>query len=151
MRTRLPRLASSALLALPLCLNLPAHADAVAANTSTPLAATPPMGFNNWARFQCTAQAPIDGSARANYSFQHFMLDQAEAMRATGLVASGYTLLWVDDCWMSRSGSGQIQGAARWGGSQQPGFDPDLGAYASAVHAKGMLAALYNTSGAKIA
>ncbi|MDN7498764.1 alpha-galactosidase [Burkholderia gladioli] len=149
MRTRLPRLASSALLALPLCLNLPAHADAVAANTSTPLAATPPMGFNNWARFQCTAQAPIDGSARANYSFQHFMLDQAEAMRATGLVASGYTLLWVDDCWMSRSGSGQIQGAARWGGSQQPGFDPDLGAYASAVHAKGMLAALYNTSGAK--
>ncbi|WDD92346.1 alpha-galactosidase [Burkholderia sp. FERM BP-3421] len=149
MRIPFVRLASGALACVPLWLSHAAYADPVAANTNTPLSLTPPMGFNDWARFQCVPQAPLDGSARAGYSFQRFMLDQAEAMRGTGLVSAGYTMLMVDDCWMMRNGAGQIQGATRWGGSQQPGFDPDLGAYATSVHGAGMLVGLYNTSGAK--
>ncbi|WP_323120126.1 ricin-type beta-trefoil lectin domain protein [Burkholderia alba] len=129
-------------------LNTPVHADPVAANTSTALSLTPPMGFNDWARFQCQAQAPLDGTSRAGYSFQRFMQDQASAMSQAGLVSAGYTLLMVDDCWMARNPSGQLQGATTWGGSSQPGFDPDLTAYATSIHSLGMLAGLYNTSGA---
>ncbi|WP_441251738.1 ricin-type beta-trefoil lectin domain protein [Kitasatospora sp. McL0602] len=104
------------------------------------------MGFNNWARFTCSAQARLDGS-RAGYSFQQFMQDQAKAMSDTGLVAAGYTNLTVDDCWMQRTSAGYLHGAASWGGSSQPGFDWELTGYASYLHGLGMQAGLYSTSG----
>ncbi len=125
----------------------PASADAVAANTSTPIGVRPMMGFNNWARFTCAAQARLDGT-RTGYSFQQFMLDQAKAMKDTGLVAAGYTNLTVDDCWMQRAADGRLHGAGTWGGgSSQPGFDWTLNAYADGVHALGMQVGLYSTSG----
>lgn len=65
------------------------YARTVAANAQPAMALTPPMGFNNWARFQCQAQAPLDGRDRRSYSFQSFMLDQGRAMVDTGLAAAG--------------------------------------------------------------
>ncbi|MER6386383.1 ricin-type beta-trefoil lectin domain protein [Streptomyces sp. NPDC001250] len=123
-----------------------AVADTVAANTNAPIGAKPMMGFNNWARFGCTAQARLDGT-REGYSFQQFMQDQAKAMKDTGLVAAGYTNLTVDDCWMQRNSAGYLHGAAHWGGTTQPGFDSELTDYASHVHSLGMEAGLYSTSG----
>ncbi|GAA4985512.1 ricin-type beta-trefoil lectin domain protein [Kitasatospora paranensis] len=124
-----------------------ASADEVAANTSTPIGTRPMMGFNDWARFTCAAQARLDGT-RTGYSFQQFMLDQAQAMKDTGLVAAGYTNLTVDDCWMQRGADGHLHGASTWNsGSTQPGFDADLTAYANQVHSLGMQVGLYSTSG----
>lgn len=124
----------------------PAQADPVAANTDTPVGVRPMMGFNDWARFTCAAQARLDGT-RSGYGFQQFMEDQAKAMHDTGLVAAGYTNLTVDDCWMQRNSAGYLHGATTWGGSAQPGFDYELTAYADHVHAQGMQAGLYSTSG----
>ncbi len=123
-----------------------ASADPVAANTSTPIGIAPMMGFNNWARFTCAAQARLDGT-RSGYSFQQFMQDQAKAMKDTGLVAAGYKNLTVDDCWMQRTSAGYLHGAASWGGSSQPGFDWELTDYSNYVHSQGMETGLYSTSG----
>ncbi|WP_033216186.1 ricin-type beta-trefoil lectin domain protein [Kitasatospora phosalacinea] len=145
---RLAGLASAALAATALTVAAPpaATADVVAANTSTPIGEKPMMGFNNWARFTCAAQARLDGT-RTGYSFQQFMQDQAKAMKDTGLVAAGYTNLTVDDCWMQRTGAGYLHGAATWSGSSQPGFDWELTGYADYLHGLGMEAGLYSTSG----
>ncbi|WP_103349830.1 ricin-type beta-trefoil lectin domain protein [Amycolatopsis sp. CA-128772] len=124
----------------------PAIADPVAANTDTAVGMKPMMGFNNWARFTCSAQARLDGTS-TGYSFQQFMEDQAKAMKDTGLVAAGYTNLTVDDCWMQRTSSGYLHGASTWGSRSQPGFDFELTAYANFVHNQSMLAGLYTTSG----
>ncbi len=128
-----------------------AWADTVAANTNTPIAATPPMGFNNWARFQCLPQAPLDGRPQASYGFQDFMLDQGEALVSTGLARAGYDTVVVDDCWMERGEDGRLRGIAHWGSfkhpSRQPGFDRDLTAYLAILHRMGLKGGVYNTSG----
>ncbi|WP_327251045.1 ricin-type beta-trefoil lectin domain protein [Streptomyces sp. NBC_01244] len=115
-------------------------------NTSTAIGTKPMMGFNNWARFTCAAQARLDGT-RDGYSFQQFMQDQAKAMKDTGLMAAGYKNLTVDDCWMQRTSAGYLHGAATWGGSSQPGYDWELNDYADYVHGLGMEVGLYSTSG----
>ncbi|GAA3547462.1 ricin-type beta-trefoil lectin domain protein [Kribbella ginsengisoli] len=146
---RLVTLASAAALAttgLVVGTSPAAVADPIAANTSTAIGVKPMMGFNNWARFTCAAQARLDGT-RTGYSFQQFMQDQAKAMKDTGLVAAGYTNLTVDDCWMQRTSAGYLHGAATWGSSSQPGFDWELTDYSNYVHSQGMETGLYSTSG----
>jgi len=139
------------LFALALTLAGAAQADPIAANTARPVALTPPMGFNNWARFQCLPQAPLDGRPRATYSFQDFMLDQGKALVETGLAAAGYRTVVVDDCWMERGADGDLHGIPHWGSfkhpSEQPGFDADLTGYVGKLHAMGLLAGVYNTAG----
>lgn len=49
---------------------------------------TPPMGFNNWARFECDLNETL-------------FTETADAMVSTGLRAAGYNRLNLDDCWMS--------------------------------------------------
>lgn len=128
-----------------------ASADPLAANTNRPIATAPPMGFNNWARFQCLPQAPLDARNAANYGFQDFMLDQGAALVATGLAGAGYRTVVVDDCWMARGADGALHGITHWGSykhpSRQPGFDPDLTGYMAALHRMGLSGGLYNTSG----
>ncbi|MDQ2859365.1 MAG: ricin-type beta-trefoil lectin domain protein [Pseudomonadota bacterium] len=128
-----------------------ASADPLAVNTNRPIATTPPMGFNNWARFQCLPQAPLNGRDAATYGFQDFMLDQGAALVATGLAQAGYRMVVVDDCWMERGGDGQLHGIGHWGSykhpSRQPGFGPDLTGYMAALHRMGLEGGLYNTSG----
>jgi alpha-galactosidase len=130
----------------------PAEASPIAANTNAPVALTPPMGFNNWARFQCLPQQPLDGRDPRSYGFQDLMLDQAKAMVSTGLADVGYRTLVVDDRWMEqRAADGQLYGIAHWGSfkhpSSQPGFDRDLAGYIGSLHAMGLKGGLYNTAG----
>src|SRR5689334_15075334 len=54
------------------------------------LSPTPPMGFNNWARYECGVTEAI-------------MVRNADALVSTGLAAKGYNTVTVDDCWMARS------------------------------------------------
>ncbi|MFD7908882.1 ricin-type beta-trefoil lectin domain protein [Kitasatospora sp. NPDC059747] len=125
-----------------------------AATPQGPIAATPPMGFNNWARATCTPQAPLDGSPRLGYSFQQYMEDNAKGLSDAGLIAAGYKTVTVDDCWMYRNGSGYLHGAANWGSrtdvrdtSRQPGFDDELTAYGDYLHGLGARFGIYETSG----
>ncbi|MEV7617395.1 ricin-type beta-trefoil lectin domain protein [Streptomyces sp. NPDC089799] len=81
-------LTAAALLAVSL-----AAAPAVAeptATSDTPLALTPPMGWNNWAHYMCD----ID---------EQKVIANADALVSTGLAAKGYDTVTVDDCWMTRS------------------------------------------------
>lgn len=128
------------ILALPWC-SLAAQAQL--------LAPLPPMGFNNWARFQCVPQKPLDGSNPAAYSFQRFMEDQGRALHDSGLSAAGYKTVVVDDCWMMRNSQGYLHGNPKWSGSQQPGFDYELTDYMNTLHNLGLLGGVYNTAGAK--
>ncbi|MBT2450602.1 alpha-galactosidase [Streptomyces sp. ISL-43] len=76
------------MLALALC---PAPAAAEPTATSdTPLALTPPMGWNNWAHYMCD----IDEAK---------VVANADALVSTGLAAKGYDTVTVDDCWMTKS------------------------------------------------
>ncbi|KAG0359897.1 hypothetical protein BG005_011868 [Podila minutissima] len=52
------------------------------------LAPTPPMGFNNWARYECNLD-------------QRLFTDTADWMVTHGLLAAGYNTITVDDCWMN--------------------------------------------------
>ncbi|PWV91858.1 alpha-galactosidase [Phyllobacterium myrsinacearum] len=129
------------------------------------------MGFTTWSRFECHAQDPFknwpkletinginaplnDDGSRDQYSFQHFTLDQARAMKDSGLLDAGYNYLNADDCWMNtaRDKNGALQGAESWnyaasGPNSHKGFDADLTNYVSYVHALGLKAGLYSSSG----
>lgn len=124
------------------------------ASNPGPLAATPPMGFNNWSRATCKPQAPLDGSSQQNYSFQQYMEDNAKALSDTGLIAAGYKTVTVDDCWMYRNSSGYLHGAQNWGAvtdvrntNMQPGFDYELTNYGTYLHNLGAKFGIYETSG----
>lgn len=91
LRASLPCLTAAALLALALS---PAPAAAAPtgpdATSDTPLALTPPMGWNNWAHYMCD----IDEAK---------VVANADALVSTGLAAKGYDTVTVDDCWMTKS------------------------------------------------
>ncbi|MET9468843.1 ricin-type beta-trefoil lectin domain protein [Streptomyces sp. NPDC006544] len=88
LRVSLPFLAAAAVLALTLS---PAPVAAEPKATSdTPLALTPPMGWNNWAHYMCD----IDEAK---------VVANADALVSTGLAAKGYDTVTVDDCWMTKS------------------------------------------------
>ncbi|WP_405486812.1 ricin-type beta-trefoil lectin domain protein [Streptomyces sp. NBC_00096] len=91
LRASLPCLTAAALLALALC-PAPATAEPTGpdATSATPLALTPPMGWNNWAHYMCD----IDEAK---------VVANADALVSTGLAAKGYDTVTVDDCWMEKS------------------------------------------------
>ena len=94
------------------------------------LAATPPMGWNDWAHYQCGYTA---GTILAN----------ARALVRTGLAARGYDTVTIDDCWMlkSRDGHGDLQ--------VDPGRFPDgMRPVAAAIHALGLKFGIYEDAGA---
>ncbi|MFJ8622410.1 ricin-type beta-trefoil lectin domain protein [Kitasatospora sp. NPDC093550] len=125
-----------------------------AASPNGPIAATPPMGFNNWARTECRPQAPLDGFPQSGYSFQQYMEDNAKALSDAGLIAAGYKTVTVDDCWMYRNSAGYLHGGLNWGSrtdvrdaTKQPGFDYELTAYGAYLHSLGARFGIYETSG----
>ncbi|MER5934886.1 ricin-type beta-trefoil lectin domain protein [Streptomyces sp. NPDC002054] len=92
MPSRLRALSGSLTAAALIAVSL-AAAPAVAeptATSDTPLALTPPMGWNNWAHYMCD----ID---------EQKVVANADALVATGLAAKGYDTVTVDDCWMTKS------------------------------------------------
>jgi alpha-galactosidase len=102
---------------------------AAPASTTGPLAATPPMGWNDWAHYQCgfTAQT---------------IVDNAKALVTSGLAARGYNTVTIDDCWMQkdRDVEGNLQ-------ADPHRFPHGVKAVADAVHALGLKFGIYEDSG----
>ncbi len=93
------------------------------------LSTTPPMGWNDWAHYQCgfTAQT---------------ILDNAQALVKTGLSARGYNTVTIDDCWM-------LKDRDAWGDLQvdPQRFPAGMKLVADAVHALGLKFGIYEDGG----
>ncbi|MFJ3925949.1 ricin-type beta-trefoil lectin domain protein [Streptomyces sp. NPDC090022] len=123
----LPCLTASALLAVAL-----AAAPSVAeptATSDTPLALTPPMGWNNWAHYMCD----ID---------ERKVVANADALVSTGLAAKGYDTVTVDDCWMEKQRD--ADGNLVVDRTKFPHGMAWLGDY---LHAKGLKFGIYEDAG----
>jgi alpha-galactosidase len=94
-----------------------------------PLAATPPMGWNDWAHYQCGYTA-------------NTILANARALVKSGLAARGYDVVTIDDCWMlkSRDRRGDLQVDPRR-------FPDGMRPVAAAVHALGLKFGIYEDAG----
>lgn len=93
------------------------------------LAATPPMGWNDWAHYQCGYTA-------------NTILDNAHALVSTGLAALGYNTVTIDDCWMQkdRAPNGDLQvNPQRFPNGIRPVID--------AIHKLGLKFGIYEDSG----
>ena len=93
------------------------------------LAVTPPMGWNDWAHYQCgVTEAIVEANARALVS--------------SGLAAKGYDTVTVDDCWMasSRDANGNLVA--------NPSTFPDgMAALGSYLHGLGLKFGIYEDAG----
>ena len=94
------------------------------------LALTPPMGWNDWAHYQCDFTA-------------NTILANARALVRTGLAARGYDTVTIDDCWMlkDRDSHGNLQPDPRR-------FPRGMRPVAAAVHALGLRFGIYEDAGA---
>ncbi|TID14723.1 carbohydrate-binding module family 13 protein [Venturia nashicola] len=92
---------------------------------------TPPMGFNNWARFQCALNESL-------------FTKTADAMVSKGLLAAGYNRINIDDCWLQheRAPNGSLQ----WNTTLFPHGIPWLADY---VNSRGFHLGIYQDSGNK--
>jgi alpha-galactosidase len=106
------------------------HAVSTAAqSTAQPLALTPPMGWNDWAHYQCGFNAQT-------------ILDNATALVKTGLAARGYNTVTIDDCWMLKTRDAQ--------GNLQPDperFPHGMKPMADAIHHLGLKFGIYEDAG----
>jgi alpha-galactosidase len=95
---------------------------------TTPLAATPPMGWNSWNLF---AGRVSDKDVRA----------AADAMVSSGMKDAGYIYVNIDDTWQGeRDAQGNIQANSKF---------PDMKALADYVHSKGLKIGIYSGPGAQ--
>ncbi len=120
-------LTAASLLALPL-IATPAQASPTA-TSSTPLALTPPMGWNDWAHYQCGIT-------------EQTITSNADALVSTGLAAKGYTTVTVDDCWMagSRDAGGNLV-------SDPVKFPHGMAWLGNYLHNKGLKFGIYQDAG----
>jgi len=90
---------------------------------------TPPMGFNDWARFMCNINESL-------------FVETADAMVEKGLLAAGYNRVNMDDCWPSheRAPNGSLQ----WNETLFPNGLIWLGQY---LHSKGFHFGIYEDAG----
>lgn len=93
------------------------------------LAATPPMGWNDWAHYQCDFTAQD-------------ILENAHALVKTGLAARGYNTVTIDDCWMQkdRDAKGDLQADTKR-------FPQGMKPIADEVHKLGLKFGIYEDSG----
>lgn len=93
------------------------------------LASTPPMGWNDWAHYQCNFNAQT-------------IVNNARALKHSGLAAAGYNTVTIDDCWMSkdRDARGDLQ-------VDPQRFPQGMKPVADAVHALGLKFGIYEDSG----
>ncbi|WP_240801555.1 alpha-galactosidase [Streptomyces sp. A1136] len=126
-RASLPCLTAAALLAL--VLGAAPAAGEPTATSDTPLALTPPMGWNNWAHYMCD----IDEAK---------VVANADALVSTGLAAKGYDTVTVDDCWMtkSRDARGDLVTDTRK-------FPHGMAWLGDHLHAKGLKFGIYQDAG----
>ncbi|HEU0198708.1 MAG TPA: glycoside hydrolase family 27 protein [Nevskiaceae bacterium] len=92
---------------------------------------TPPMGWNDWAHYQC------------DYTAQT-VLDNARALVSTGLAKDGYDTVTIDDCWMGkhRDAAGNLQPNPRR-------FPNGIAPIAAAVHKLGLKFGIYEDAGSE--
>jgi alpha-galactosidase len=96
--------------------------------TSRSLAATPPMGWNSWNKFGCNVSDKL-------------IREMADAMVSSGMQASGYQYVNIDDCWqVSRDAQGTIV-------ADPHRFPSGMKALADYVHSKGLKLGLYTDAG----
>jgi alpha-galactosidase len=102
-----------------------------AAAGEKPLAPTPPMGWNDWAHYQCGFTADT-------------ILDSARALVSTGLAALGYDTVTIDDCWMlkDRDAKGSLQ-------TDPKRFPNGIKPVADAIHGMGLKFGIYEDSGSE--
>jgi alpha-galactosidase len=90
---------------------------------------TPPMGFNNWARFECGLNESL-------------FVETADAMAQNGLLAAGYNRINLDDCWLQTE---RLEnGSLAWNTTLFPKGLIWLGEY---VKSKGFHFGIYEDSG----
>lgn len=102
---------------------------AAASKYGAKLAATPPMGWNDWAHYQCGYTAAT-------------ILANARALVKTGLAADGYKTVTIDDCWMQkhRNHRGNLQ-------ADPKRFPRGMKAIGQALHSMGLRFGIYEDAG----
>ncbi len=126
-RLRLPFVTLMALLVALICgITIPSFA---AAANGKMLAPTPPMGWNDWAHYQC------DFTAKT-------ILTNAKQLVKSGLAAHGYNTVTIDDCWMQkdRDAKGDLQ-------VDPQRFPQGMKAIAQAIHGMGLKFGIYEDAG----
>jgi alpha-galactosidase len=93
------------------------------------LAPTPPMGWNDWAHYQCDFTAQT-------------ILTNAKQLVKSGLAARGYNTVTIDDCWMQkdRDAKGDLQ-------VDPQRFPQGMKPVAQAIHAMGLKFGIYEDAG----
>jgi alpha-galactosidase len=93
------------------------------------LAATPPMGWNDWYAFHCNLT-------------EQLVEQTADAMVSSGMRDAGYDYVNLDDCWLShqRDAGGNLQ-------ADPTKFPDGIKAVADYVHARGMKLGIYEDVG----
>jgi alpha-galactosidase len=96
---------------------------------SPTLAARPPMGWNDWAHYQCGYTAET-------------IVSNARALVNTGLAARGYKTVTIDDCWMQkeRDAAGNLL-------ADPKRFPQGMVPVARAVHGLGLNFGIYEDAG----
>ena len=111
-----------------LALSVVSLASAVAIQAQTPVAQTPPMGWNSWNFF---ATKVTDKDIRG----------AADQLVATGMKDAGYIYVNIDDSWEAeRDASGVLHTNSKF---------PDMKALADYVHSKGLKIGIYSGPGTK--
>ncbi|HEY0935948.1 MAG TPA: hypothetical protein VGD91_19680, partial [Trebonia sp.] len=102
---------------------------AAAASSYNGLAATPPMGFNDWNAYGCNVSESL-------------IKQTAAKIVSSGLAADGYQYVNIDDCWLqsSRSSSGQLQ-------PDYTKFPDGISGTATYVHSLGLKLGIYEDGG----
>lgn len=102
---------------------------ATAQLSSAILQPTPPMGFNDWARFMCNINQTV-------------FTDAVDAMVSTGLRDVGYKLVTIDDCWPEHKRT--ANGSLTWNTTLFPDGLEWLSDY---IHKNDMLFGIYEDAG----
>lgn len=90
---------------------------------------TPPMGYNNWARFMCNLNETL-------------FKDTADAMLDKGLLDAGYDRINLDDCWMTteRHDNGSVK-------INETLFPSGIAALGDYIHERGFHFGIYQDAG----
>lgn len=100
-------------------------------NAEGDLAATPPMGWNDWYTFFCDIN-------------ENLIKQTADAMVSSGMRDAGYEYVNIDDCWAApeRDANGDMQ-------ADPVKFPSGMKALADYVHARGLKLGIYTDVGTK--
>jgi alpha-galactosidase len=92
------------------------------------LAPTPPMGWNSWNKFGCDVSEKL-------------IMEMADKMVESGMVAAGYKFIVIDDCWqIGRDSLGNII-------PDPKRFPSGMKVLADYIHSKGLKFGIYSCAG----